>query len=456
MNKLNQIMASSSNPGLPEMVNLADSLLNAHAIRRRCMQVMRHVEDGLSPYFIWQPNALPATTAYVIDTIRADYADLDIPMYSRWRHFEVGDVDRWGRLQRSLDVPEDELARIRIDLIIPSVLLDAGAGSPWQYVDYVNKQKLGRSEGMAVASLNLFTKGTFSADEQHPLRADADALANITPFNIAKAFQVTTANALIGIEGRASLLQKLGLAMQNLPEYFGAPARLGNLYDYFRRLAKSQQAATIQAAPSGKTSSTPAAKALSKFLNASAQPLSLSAATILQTLLHALSDVWPNRLQVQGINMGDCWYHPAAQSSDITNGLVPFHLLSQWLTYSLVEPLQQAGIHVTGLDALTGLPEYRHGGLLLDMGLLSLRDASLPRQTLSVEHPAVVEWRAVTVIGLDRLASAVRQELKLSHSEFTLAHMLQGGSWSAGRKIAAALRPGGHPPLSIWSDGTVF
>ena len=122
MNKLNQIMASSSNPGLPEMVNLADSLLNAHAIRRRCMQVMRHVEDGLSPYFIWQPNALPATTAYVIDTIRADYADLDIPMYSRWRHFEVGDVDRWGRLQRSLDVPEDELARIRIDLDRKSVV----------------------------------------------------------------------------------------------------------------------------------------------------------------------------------------------------------------------------------------------------------------------------------------------------------------------------------------------
>ena len=43
---------------------------------------------------------------------------------------------------------------------------------------------------------------------------------------------------------------------------------------------------------------------------------------------------------------------------------MPFHKLSQWLAYSLIEPLEEAGIAVTGLDELTALAEYRNGGLL--------------------------------------------------------------------------------------------
>ncbi|PLZ53845.1 DUF1688 family protein, partial [Fischerella thermalis] len=34
--------------------------------------------------------------------------------------------------------------------------------------------------------------------------------------------------------------------------------------------------------------------------------------------------------------------------------------------------------------------------------------------------------------------------------------ILQGGTWTAGRKIAAQLRTGGIPPIQIESDGTVF
>jgi hypothetical protein len=50
---------------------------------------------------------------------------------------------------------------------------------------------------------------------------------------------------------------------------------------------------------------------------------------------------------------------------------MPFHKLSQWLTYSLLEPFEWAGVPVHGLDALTGLPEYRNGGLLLDAACCS-------------------------------------------------------------------------------------
>ncbi len=72
--------------------------------------------------------------------------------------------------------------------------------------------------------------------------------------------------------------------------------------------------------------------------------------------------------------LGDCWRHPAIRRDDATNGLVPLHKLSQWLAYSLIEPLQAAGIAVTDIDGLTGLAEYRNGGLFVDSGVLRLRD----------------------------------------------------------------------------------
>ena len=65
---------------------------------------------------------------------------------------------------------------------------------------------------------------------------------------------------------------------------------------------------------------------------------------------------------------------PRCAREDATNGLIPFHKLSQWLAYSLIEPLQAAGIAVTDIDGLTGLAEYRNGGLFVDAGVISLRD----------------------------------------------------------------------------------
>ena len=131
---------------------------------------------------------------------------------------------------------------------------------------------------------------------------------------------------------------------------------------------------------------------------------------------------------------------------------MPFHKLSQWLTYSLLEPFEWAGVTVTGLDALTGLPEYRNGGLLLDTGVLRLRDSELAAQTWSVADELVVEWRALTVALLDELAPLVCAGLGV---DLPLACVLEGGTWAAGRTLAQQLRAG-SPPLSISSDGTVF
>ena len=139
----------------------------------------------------------------------------------------------------------------------------------------------------------------------------------------------------------------------------------------------------------------------------------------------------------------------------LTNGWVPFHKLSQWLTYSLLEPFEWAGVHVEDLDALTGLPEYRNGGLLLDTGVLRLREPAWAARTWKVSDELVVEWRALTVALLDELAPLVRTRLGVDAGQMPLACVLEGGSWAAGRALAERLHDG-RPPLSVASDGTVF
>ncbi|TXH57588.1 MAG: DUF1688 family protein, partial [Burkholderiaceae bacterium] len=122
--------------------------------------------------------------------------------------------------------------------------------------------------------------------------------------------------------------------------------------------------------------------------------------------------------------------------------------------YSLLEPFEWAGVQVEGLEALTGLPEYRNGGLLLDAGVIVPRDPAFAARPRTPAEPWVIEWRALTVALLDELAPMVRA--RLATPELPLACMLEGGSWAAGRQIAAERRPGGAPPVAIESDGTVF
>ena len=144
------------------------------------------------------------------------------------------------------------------------------------------------------------------------------------------------------------------------------------------------------------------------------------------------------------------------RTGDATDGIVPFHKLTQWLTYSLLEPLETAGLAVVDLDALTALPEYRNGGLLVDLGAIRPRAPLDPAAPYEVASELVVEWRALTVVLLDRLVELVRHELALG-PDFKIPHLLQGGTWLAGRQIALALRPPRGPsPIPIVPDGTVF
>ena len=111
---------------------------------------------------------------------------------------------------------------------------------------------------------------------------------------------------------------------------------------------------------------------------------------------------------------------------------------------------------MTDIDGLTGLAEYRNGGLFVDAGVLALRDEADAQREHEVSSLLVVEWRALTVALLDRLADLLRRRTCLDAVSLPLAKILQGGTWAVGREMAFARRSDGSPPVKVTSDGTVF
>lgn len=400
-------------------------LRSPQVIRERCGQLFELACADQLRYFRCDLDRLPAVADYVLQVTRQHYPDLNIPFHSRWRHFEVGSLPRLAVLEAQLAALSPiAKAKAKFDLAIVSVLLDAGAGDRWQYRESETGEVFRRSEGLAVASFQMFQQGLFSSDANQPLQVDAIALQQITEATLSQGFQASTTNPLVGITGRTELLQKLGQTLTCYPHLFSSiTPRPGDLVDYLLTQTHNHQ---------------------------------LPASTVLAAILEGFSDIWPGRITFAGVNLGDVWHHPALSLTSPTS-LIPFHKLSQWLTYSLLEPLQELGLTITGLDDLTGLPEYRNGGLCLDLGLLQLHDRSLLQQSHLPGSEVIVEWRALTVILLDRIADTLRQTLSMTTTDLPLIKVLQGGTWTAGRQIATELRPPhGLPPIQIQSDGTVF
>jgi hypothetical protein len=393
------------------------ALLSAAAIRERAHELLDLAIAGRIEGWAVDLDRLDDAAELVADITRERFPDLVIPFHARGRHFVAGDPK----------LPEGdpaERARANFDLVMVSVLLDAGAGADWRYRDAASGRTLSRSEGLGVASQRLFEDGAFSGDPNSPLRVDGRALAALSTETLAAGFQVEDGNPMIGLDGRAALLSRLGEQVEARPDLFATAdqSRPGGLYD---------------------------------VLAAGAEQGRVRAPDILALLLEALGPIWSGRLVVEGVALGDCWRHPAIRRDDVTDGLVPLHKLSQWLAYSLIEPLQAAGLEVTDIDGLTGLAEYRNGGLFVDAGVLRLADPADAKRSHQVSDPLIVAWRAMTVALLDRLAPKVRARLGVTDAAFPLACMLEGGTWQAGRRLAAELRDGA-PPFTIISDGTVF
>jgi hypothetical protein len=401
-------------------------LRTTEAIRERCRMVFELGRSNQLRHFSIDLGKLPEVVAFVTKIIRDNYPDLNVPYHSRWRHFEVDGIQRAKKFLDSLASPTPrEVGRISYELAITSVLLDAGAGPKWSYLETESNRSYCRSEGLAVASFDTYRHGGFSSSANCPYVADPQGLGDFTVERFAKHFKISPANPMTGGEGRCQLIQTLGKVVGKNSQVFSQAGqlRLGHFFDHVLKHARNN---------------------------------CISALDVLAEVLATFQDIWPGRVKVAGVNLGDVWTHSQIVGESPQDHLVPFHKLSQWLTYSLLEPLEEFGLRVIDIEKMTGLPEYRNGGLFIDMGLLICKNPELPKIVWKAGDEAIVEWRALTVHLLDIIAIEIAAKLKLTPQEFPLAKVLQGGTWAAGRAIAKERRVGGVPPLTIDSDGTVF
>ncbi|KAF8332420.1 DUF1688-domain-containing protein [Cantharellus anzutake] len=387
------------------------------AIRERCSRVHGKALQGKLHCFEYFPEKEDQVVDFCIDIIKRDFGENfdTIPPHGRWRHLDAGRervrplLTQW----KETVVPVLEQTKRLVDLILVSVLLDAGAGNVWTYTEKSSGKKFARSEGLAVASFDAFVEGHFSGDREQPFRVDAAGLSRITVEKTTSVFQVdTNSNLMAGLEGRTSLLVNLAGALKRNTEYFGPDAR-------------------------------PEILLVSYFLQKESQIFSpnqrgIHVASLFHALIYGLRPIWPVRNTLAGVALGDVWHCAVLNESTEKDAddYVPFHKLTQWLTYSLVEPIEKVlGWTVEGLEDMTGLPEYRNGGLLVDFEVLKLKKDSLANFYPDPSSNIPQTWA----------------------TNLSLPQILESATWKGGREIAKQKRPStGGPPIDIESDGTVF
>ncbi|KAJ5478898.1 hypothetical protein N7530_004407 [Penicillium desertorum] len=421
-------------------------LLGLEAVRTRAHIVLKLAEEGRLNHFNYHPERMEDATDYVLKLIQRDFGPDKyhlIPPHGRWQHFEVGGVPRIASLLAEWDEEKcdaTEKTRRLIDLFFVSVLLDAGAGDFWKYNESQSSLTLNRSEGIAVAALHMFLNGDFAGqDSSVKHTANGDALRNINVDILSRGLQVDDANPMVGVPARADILRKLGESLVNLKDIFGPSGRPGNLVDYL--IAKSDG--------SGK----------------------LDYRDLWNVLQHLLLPIWPSdRTHINGQPIGDAWplralSQQAGSESKPYSNIQPFHKLTQWLAYSLMVPFSRLlSVSWSDTELGTGLPEYRNGGMFVDMGVLELKPESLQKglslsggslPSFGAGDDEIVEWRAMTVALLDVLHTKILA--RMDGVQLSLPQVLEAGSWKAGRELAAAKRPETKcSPILNFGDGTLF
>lgn len=441
--------------------SITNPLQSLRSVRERCHEIL---EKGLAQkllHFDVYIERLHLASDLIIELISRDYGSVDpssihetllkIPPHGRWRHFGDDKIQHLISKKQSSPYSSDyNVTKMLLDLFVVAVLLDAGAGDLWKYKDDVTGETFSRSEGLAVASLRMFESGKFSSSPSDPLRVDSVGLKNLTLMDFEAAFQVSTSNPLLGITGRLELLTKLSQTLELQKEYFSMEKdgsyRPGSLLKYLLANLTSDGQVDVN--------------------------------IIWELVVIGLGGIWPEtRTKLEGEALGDTWMCEALE-----NTLVPFHKLSQWLTYSIIEPITRTmRLEVSQVSEMTGLAEYRNGGLFIDLQIIKLKDSALSRglsdarnaqksgytgiesleselvPLFKAEDQVIVEWRALTVALIDCLAEQLRARLHVDEKEWPLAKVLEAGTWKAGREIAKKLRPrSAGPPIATISDGTLF
>ncbi|CAO3632431.1 unnamed protein product [Mucor fragilis] len=374
-------------------------LLSLHAVRERCFKVQEAAVKNKLQHFDIDTSKLQDMVQFVISLIKRDYDDpSQIPAHGRWRHFDAGGRPRIQTLINSwasLGIDATEQTRRVLDLFTIGVLLDIDPNQSYSFRETSTNRLYKRREGIAIAILEMFMAGTFSINPNQPHRVDSEALARLTMDDLLAGFKTDTSTLLIGLQDRFDLLQHLAQAIQRRPDYFGGEEGLvprpGNMMGEIWTVedASNCKGGTFQ-----------------------------------------LGDVWPCAA------LGD------------KDQMVPFHKLSQWMVYSLIEPMEKLlGAVIEGTEQLTPLPDYANGGLLMDTGFITLKkqdyergienyreNSRLPGQPkvevapmFEMSDPVVVEWRALTTAYLDLVADRVRASLRMSKKTLSLTQLIEGG-----------------------------
>jgi hypothetical protein len=346
----------------PKLVQAAQRLQTSAAVRDRANRLLNMAVLGQLDHFTIDLLRLDAVLDFVVKVTRSSYADLSVPPHARWRHFEVGEIDRWGMLASSRDWAEAiDLGRAAVDLAFISVLLDGLAGPGWAYAEAATGETFARGEGLAIASLVMFAGGAFSSNPYDPLRVDARALAGLTIEELSDGLQVSQSNVLTGLEARLPAINRLGQYMALEPDMFavGDGIRPGGILDYLARTAGGKP---------------------------------ISAPKLLQLVLKPLNTISPGRFALGGLALGETW------------------------------PRNPALAQVAHLQ----------------------------------ESELAVEYRALTVALIDKIADGVRKRLGRPAEIFPLTCVLEGGTSSAGRRLAREKRPDGSPALVILADNAML
>jgi GTP cyclohydrolase II len=374
-----------------EYNQIDNSLKNISKVRESCQEVYNYVKNNKSKYFKINEDKLESGSEYIANYTKNKYPNLNINYHSRLSH-----IENWENEILKWDCDITEKIKRMIDLTFISVFLDAGAGNKWTYIK--DGKKYNRSEGLAMAAFDMFNNGVFSSDSALPTRVNSHKLKNLSRDDLINGFQLTKKNYLIGLDGRLDLLKNFGKILDKNKKYFGKEiARPGNIIDHLGTN---------------------------------------------QIDFNELSNIIFN-------------FSELTQDVHIHTDLkmyIPYHKLLQWLLYSLIDLFMKFRINVINTETLTALPEYRNGGMIIDLGIIEIKDKTLFNKKHDINSDLIIEWRCLTVILIDIIKEKVNIIL---NSNLHLGQLLESGTWKIGRELAKKNR-NGLSPFTILSNGTVM
>jgi hypothetical protein len=385
-------------------------------IRERASMVYDYVNSHQASYFWLDERKLPTLAKEVIAYMDKQYPNGEVPYHSRFRHIEMDNINRLAVLRDALSLGDKEWVNCVFEWLILSVFLDAGAGSTWRFYDTIVGKYYQRSEGLALASLALM--GYFYHPNHDKVGVSTALIERLSEKEFEDIYQVTEDNPLVGTTGRYALLQSIGALLTH--------HRLSRLADFLNKLTRRMPNKVC-------------------FVD-----------SLFNQLVKFFSPIWAITYPELPHLVGDIGVYPFIKSTEKMSDWVPFHKLTQWLTYSLIEWFEQSGYTIESSSLLTGLPEYRNGGLFVDSGVMGLNNAQNKNQYHFPTSPLVVEWRALTIVLLDKLATEIGGMMTLPEDVLPLSKILQGGTWSLGREKAYQRSPTGQSPILIKSDGNIF